>query len=168
MLKVIPGFMSESDCRRVCGVIDRLRDKFADVKPPAPQGWSIPSWGLPEEYWGEMEWLRSEGRRLGQGARLETLRFSEMREGHYHVMHYDNMKLDGTKEGHQSPNRTSAGIVYLTDCEGGEFVISVDGKHKTVQEVGPGLAVTFPAVYLHGTNPVISGVRQAITCWYVG
>lgn len=168
MLRVIPGFMSPAECRRASEVIDRLRDKFSDVKPPAIQGWSIPSWGLPQEFWGEMEWLRSKGRELGDGARLETLRFSEMREGHYHVMHKDNQFLDGRKEGHQSPNRTSAGLVYLTPCDGGDFLISVgNGAKTTIVGVEPGLAVTFPAEYLHGTNTVTAGVRQAITCWYV-
>lgn len=160
-LQVIPGFMSASDCQRVSSLIDRLK-KYADVAPPAMQGWSIPSWGLPQEFWGEMEWLRSKGRELGKN--LETLRFSEMREGHFHELHKDNLKLDGVTPNH-TPQRTSAALVYVTDCGGGELCLP-DLKAVIAPVIGQ--AVTFPAEYSHRVDVVSAGIRQAITCWYVG
>lgn len=167
LIRVIPDYLTPGQVAEYAAFTG-LAVAFADVV--GDSGRSVGIWHerlVPMLPKGLMESVRA---LTPEGERLETLRFSEMRPGNYHVCHRDNQTLEVSRgywkqgEPNHTPQRTGTAIIYLTECEGGE--IYFPELHERVIPK-PGLAVTFPAHVTHCVFRVLSGVRQAITIWYV-
>jgi hypothetical protein len=63
-------------------------------------------------------------------------------------------------------------VLNLSEKEysGGQFVMVFDGEKPTKIEVlnKSGSLLIFPSFYYHGVEPVISGQRISLSCWFEG
>ena len=50
------------------------------------------------------------------------------------------------------------------DYEGGEHYIQI-GTERIERKLEPGKALIYPTEFIHGVNPVTSGVRKCLTFW---
>ena len=59
-------------------------------------------------------------------------------------------------------------LAFLNDdFEGGKFFIKI-GHEKIYPPQEPGTVLVFPSFFLHGVEPVLSGVRRTIVTWLIG
>ena len=94
----------------------------------------------------------------------DTLQLVRWRPGDEQAAHADCEQPDGSPN--QFPWRAFASIIYLNDdYEGGQIHFPTLGLRP---ELKPRLLAFFPstAKYLHGVEPITSGVRYTFSCFY--
>ena len=94
----------------------------------------------------------------------DTLQLVRWRPGDNQAAHADCEEPDGRPN--QTPWRAFASIIYLNDeYEGGQIYFP---KHGLRPELKPRLLAYFPstAEYLHGVEPITSGIRYTFSCFY--
>jgi hypothetical protein len=95
------------------------------------------------------------------------------KEDYSHGIHCDQCDwnpVDGScieKEESCCAWRSHSMILYLSECEGGEFFF-YDNGIKTFVNPTPGTLVGFTSgpENIHGVNKVVSGVRYALAIWF--
>ena len=88
------------------------------------------------------------------------------KENNEYSLHRDTNEL-----GSSSDIKLTA-ILNLSNKEytGGQFVMRFDGDelHEIVELNKPLSLIVFPSFYYHGVNPVTSGQRISLSCWFEG
>lgn len=94
----------------------------------------------------------------------DTLQLVRWRPGDDQIAHADCEEPDGRPN--QTPWRAFASIIYLNEeYEGGQIHFPKLGLRP---ELKPRLLAYFPSTadYLHGVEPIISGIRYTFSCFY--
>lgn len=94
----------------------------------------------------------------------DTLQLVRWRPGDQQAAHADCEEPDGRPN--QTPWRAFASIIYLNDeYEGGQIYFPELGLRP---ELKPRLMAYFPSTanYLHGVEPITSGIRYTFSCFY--
>lgn len=78
--------------------------------------------------------------------------------GNHYADHSDFFEMWGTRTDYTC-------VVNLNDdYEGGEHYIQI-GTERIEKKIEPGKALIYPTEFLHGVNPITSGVRKCLTFW---
>lgn len=86
--------------------------------------------------------------------------------GHY-GLHVDTyIGSNSLRNGMQ--RKLSLSILLNDDFEGGDFVVSLNGKKEDPIKMEAGMAVIFPSFILHGVNKVTKGSRKSLVVWVHG
>lgn len=59
-------------------------------------------------------------------------------------------------------------ILFLNDdYEGGKLYLQI-GSERLYPDTSPGNVIIFPSFFLHGVEPIISGIRRSVVTWMAG
>ena len=87
------------------------------------------------------------------------------KDGHFNS-HIDTLFIDVSHRALEMRKLTC--ILFLNDdYEGGRLYLQV-GSERIYPNTSPGNVIVFPSFFLHGVEPIISGVRRSVVSWMVG
>lgn len=158
-----------SVCYAQCGALIAAFEELASGPQARRHGHRV------EVYGGSFRWhevhpvltaLRRQAREVTEGEYVNLTLLARMDPGDSHVMHADNVMLDGRTPNH-TPWRTHTAMVYLNRRApewGGELVLPGVGLRYTPRT---GTMVAMPAghAYRHEVTEVKEGSRYTVAIW---
>lgn len=100
---------------------------------------------------------------INRSSQCEYLKYDK--DGHF-SMHIDT--LFNKKVIENEGMRKLTIILFLNDeFEGGKLFLKL-GREKIYPNTSPGSVIIFPSFFLHGVEPITSGIRRSIVTWLTG